>query len=240
MLSAMVALTVTSHCGFAQEPLSKHLRDTNYTEQVIEGWNVQISATLWQKQKAATETALELLQKQLAEIVRGVPAPALARLREVPLWFSPEYPRVPPRAEYHPGAGWLREHGRNPAMAKAVEFTNVADFENEMIRMPNFALHELSHAYHDRVLPGGFDNAEIKSAFARAKAGQSYDKVERWFGNGRPNTFERAYAMTNPQEYFAECTEAFFSRNDFFPFTRNELKKHDPEMFDLLVKLWGL
>ena len=46
--------------------------------------------------------------------------------------------------------------------------------------------------------------------------------------------------MTNPMEYFAESTEAFFSRNDFFPFTRDELKQHDPEMEQLLVKLWGV
>jgi len=51
-------------------------------------------------------------------------------------------------------------------------------------------------------------------------------------------TIERAYAMTNPQEYFAETTEAFFGTNDFFPFTRDELKKLDPEMFALLEKLW--
>jgi hypothetical protein len=37
----------------------------------------------------------------------------------------------------------------------------------------------------------------------------------------------------------AECTEAFFTRNDFFPFTRDELKAHDPVMFALLEMLWG-
>jgi dipeptidyl-peptidase-4 len=40
-------------------------------------------------------------------------------------------------------------------------------------------------------------------------------------------------------EYFAETTEAFFSRNDFFPFTRDELRRHDPAMHDLLARLWG-
>jgi hypothetical protein len=45
--------------------------------------------------------------------------------------------------------------------------------------------------------------------------------------------------MTNAKEYFAECSEAFFTRNDFYPFTKDELKKHDPEMFALLTKLWG-
>ncbi|MBA4064410.1 MAG: heme-binding protein [Isosphaera sp.] len=44
--------------------------------------------------------------------------------------------------------------------------------------------------------------------------------------------------MTTAMEYFAETTEAYFSRNDFFPFTRDELRKHDPDMFELLGKLW--
>jgi Mlc titration factor MtfA (ptsG expression regulator) len=50
---------------------------------------------------------------------------------------------------------------------------------------------------------------------------------------------DRAYAMTDPMEYFAECTEGFFVRNDFFPYTREELEKHDPEMAALVRKLWG-
>lgn len=128
---------------------------------------------------------------------------------------------------------------RDPAMAKGIEFTNIRIFEADMKRMPNFALHELAHAFHDRELLKGFDNKEIQAAFVRAKDSKSYDKVERKFGNGKPNTFEKAYAMTNPMEYFAETTEAYFSRNDFFPFIREQLKKHDPDMFDLLMKLWG-
>lgn len=210
-------------------------RRTNH----IEGWTVLVSERLLLEEKAATEKALDLLRIQLQEIIHVVPAPAVAKLREVPLWFSPAYPGVRPTAEYHPGADWLRDNGRNPAMAKGVEITDVRDFEAEMKRMPNFILHELAHGYHDRVLPRGFDNPEINAAYQRAKAGGSYDKVERWFGNGRPNTKEKAYAMTNPMEYFAETTEAFFSRNDFFPFTREELKQHDPEMEKLLAQLWN-
>ena len=205
----------------------------------IEGWRVLVNERLLGEDKAATAKALELLRVQLQEIVRVMPAPAVAKLREVTLWFSPEYPGVQPRAEYHPGAGWLRDNGRDPMMAKGVEFTDVRNFEAETKRMPNFTLHELAHAYHDRVLARGFDHAEIKAAYERAKASKSYDQVERWFGNGRPNKKEKAYAMSSPMEYFAETTEAFFSRNDFFPFTRDELKQHDPEMEKLLERLWG-
>jgi hypothetical protein len=206
----------------------------------IEGWRVLVDQRLLTEEKSATEKALGLLRAQLQEILRTAPALAVERLREVTLWFSPEYPGTKPKAEYHPGAGWLRDNGRNEEMVKGVEFTNVRTFEAETKRMPNFTLHELAHAYHDRVLKGGFENLEIKQAYDRARANGSYEKVERSFGNGRPNSRERAYAMTNPMEYFAESTEAFFSRNDFFPFTREELKQHDPAMEQLLRKLWGL
>ena len=204
----------------------------------IEGWMLLISDGLLERDKAVTERALELLTAQIQEITRVVPTSAEMELKKVPLWFSPEYPGVPPRTEYHPGAGWLRDNKRDPAMAKAVEFTDIRDFERETKRMPNFTLHELAHAYHDRVLPKGFGNEEIKAAFEKAKAKGLYERVEQRFGDGRSANV-RAYAMTNPMEYFAECSEAFFTTNDFFPFTREQLAKHDPDMFALLKTLWG-
>lgn len=208
-----------------------------YQSRQIEGWTVQVREELFAEQKAATDEALTLLQHQLAEIVRAVPPKLTAKLREVTLWFSPEYPGVPPRAEYHPNRRWLVAEKRDPAMAKGVEFTNVRIFARETQRMPIFALHELAHACHDRVL--GFDHAEIRAAFEMARSGGAYEHVERWQGDGRPNTFERAYAMTNEREYFAETTEAFLARNDFFPFTREELASHDPRMFELLKRIWN-
>lgn len=201
----------------------------------MEGWTVHVNRDLMITQTAATQRALDLLSGQLQQIVRCVPRAALAELQKVRLWISPEYPGTPPRAEYHPDAGWLRRHGRDPAMAKAVEFTNVRIFEQESKRMPVLALHELAHAYHDRVL--GYQHAGIRAVYAKAKAGGGYEQVPRRDALGRVFT-DRAYAMTNPQEYFAETTEAFFGTNDFFPFTRSELQQHDPEMFRLLEEIW--
>jgi dipeptidyl-peptidase-4 len=49
----------------------------------------------------------------------------------------------------------------------------------------------------------------------------------------------RHYALTDHKEYFAEGTEAFFNRNDFYPFVRAELEKHDPTLHNLLLEIWG-
>ena len=221
-------------------PQTQHANDTPYhVVRLIEGWTLHVNVKLFEMDAPALEKALQLLRAQLDEIVRVVPAQAVAELRKVPLWINPEYPKVQPRAEFHPGADWLRENGRDPVMAMGVEFTNVRIFEAETRRMPNFALHELAHAYHNRTVRMSFGNLEIKAAYEKAKASGKYDRVERKDSEGR-SSMERAYAMTNPQEYFAECTEAYFTRNDFFPFTREELKQHDPEMFALLEKLWGV
>lgn len=200
----------------------------------LRGWTLRLCPGL---DKAALDKALPLLQAQLDEIVRVVPARAVAELRKVTLWIHPEYPGVPPRAEYHPGEGWLRDNGRDPAMARGVEFTNLRIFEEECRRMPNFVLHELAHAYHDRAL--GFEHPEVIAAFEKARQQGLYERVERRDAKGLVR-LARAYAMTNAKEYFAEGTEAFFSRNDFQPCTRDELKRHDPALHDLLAKLWGV
>ncbi|OWK40332.1 hypothetical protein [Fimbriiglobus ruber] len=202
-----------------------------YESRQIVGWDVYVSEKLLADQKEATVRALDLLRAQLETITKLVPEGPLERIRGVPLWFNPEYPGVPARAEYHPGAGWLRANHRNPAMVKGVEFTNVGIFEPEVKRMPLFVLHELAHAYHDLVL--GFDHPKIEAAYARAVESKSYEAVRRH--NGK---IERAYAITNAREYFAESTEAFFGRNDFYPFDRAELKKHDPDMEALVGELW--
>ena len=210
--------------------------DKTYDERTIAGWKVHVNVKLIRDESADLEKALPLLLAQLEEITRLVPAKAVAEMKKVPLWINPEYPNKRAAAEYHPGADWLRDNGRDPVMAKGVEFTNIRVFEAETRRMPNFALHELAHAYHDRFL--GFENAEIEAAFQKAKASGKYDQVLRQDSEGRQR-LDKAYAMTNAKEYFAECSEAFFARNDFFPFTREELKQHDPEMLALLEKLWG-
>lgn len=201
----------------------------------ILGWQVNVHPRLHAEQADELRVALDLLTRQLEEIVRVVPPAAVAQLRQVPLWFSPEYGGQPPRAEYHPGRGWLVEHGRDPAMWRGVEFTNVRIFEAETRRMPNFALHELAHAFHDRVL--GFDNADIEAAYRRAQASGRYEQVLRQDSEGNKSK-GKAYAMVDPKEYFAETSEAFFSRNDFQPFDRGELQLLDPSMFQLLSTLW--
>ena len=233
-LPSLFALSLCLPIPFASaadpEPARHSLRE-------VAGWSVSIHPSLATSQTAATEEALSLLEVQLRAIVKDLPPSVIPKLREVPLWFSPPYKDFGQRAEYHPGADWLRDNGRNPAMVKGIEFTNIPSFAAETRRMPNFALHELAHAYHDRVI--GFENPEIFNAWAAAKASGKYERVKRRDSDGNERD-DRAYALTDHKEYFAECTEAYFSKNDFFPFTKPELAAHDPRALRVLERIWNV
>src|SRR5213595_2442876 len=61
----------------------------------IAGWAVHVSRDLLTADQKQTERALELLTAQLDEVQRVVPPSALADLRKVSLWISPEYPGTP-------------------------------------------------------------------------------------------------------------------------------------------------
>ena len=53
--------------------------------------------------------------------------------------------------------------------------------------------------------------------------------------NGRR---EKAYALNNDQEFFAEMSEAWWGTNDFFPFVRGEILESFPEVAALMRAAW--
>ncbi len=206
----------------------------------IRGWTLRIDERLIAKDAAMVEKAVVLLDAQLAKVERLIPAKAVERLRSVPINFTQPYVSGRGTAEYHGGLAWVKQVGREIALAKAIEFTNVDRLEPEIRRMPVLVLHELAHAYHDQVVPGGYQNPDILTAYRQAKAAGTYDAVKRWTGEKFVDKPTKAYAMTNQMEYFAETTEAYFDRNDMEPFDRAELKAKDPTVVPVLEQLWGL
>ena len=93
-------------------------------------------------------------------------------------------------------------------------------------------LHELPHAYHDQVL--GFNDPDVLAAYNGAMGKGILEKVQLFTGSTVCH-----YAARNHKEYFAEATEAYLYRNDFYPFVAAELHDHDPEGFKLMQKVWG-
>ena len=199
----------------------------------LQGWTLQFDKRLLTgEHKAVGDEVRRMIDGKLFEITLLVSPSRLKHLREVPIWVDLDHPLK--TAQYHPGAKWLRDHGHDPAMVKAVHIPDAGRLIG-LIRsndQPAVMLHELAHAYHDRVL--GFGYGPIRKAWDKIVASKKYEKVLHIRGNQ-----VRHYALTNHKEFFAEMSEAFFDTNDFYPFVRAELKEFEPEVFALLKAVWS-
>jgi len=203
--------------------------------QQIEGWTVHVDPALLEGEYAEEEggRALEMLANHLQRIAIVMPADRLAEMQKLEIWIEREHPTLG-AMQYHPSIHWLKSHGHDPRLAKKVHITQARTLldRQQMFKHPMVVLHELAHAYHDQVL--GFDYPPVVEAFAKAEEAGSYEEVLLYTGK-----YVRHYALSDHKEYFAEGTEAYFYRNDFYPFVRAELKEHDPKLHALLEEIWG-
>jgi hypothetical protein len=88
-------------------------------------------------------------------------------------------------------------------------------------------LHELLHAFHFRVLPGGFDNPDIVRFYEAAVMGRLYKSG--------------AYVTKDVQEYFAVTASLYlWGHVDRPPFTRDNLKARQPDYYAWLGQLFGV
>jgi hypothetical protein len=204
------------------------------TERMIEGWKIQIDDRLLASEHAELlRKASRLLGDRLYEIAEFLPAERTADLRKVTILVDLDHGKLT-SMQYHPSAEWLRENGYDPAMVRCVHVPAVrrmVDLHHQRVQ-PWCVLHELAHAYHDQFLD--FDNAEVRTTYEASKQAGGYDKALHIQGHETKH-----YAMTNEKEYFAELSEAYVGTNDFYPFVRGELKKHDPRAYELMEKIWG-
>ncbi len=212
-------------------PAKPYTQVEDFVEQEIEGWTVLIEKALLDDHADLAEQGLRIIANQLHRMRRVVPEHVLEVMQDTKIWVQYDHPRKG-AAQYHPSKDWLKENGYNVAKAQSVDIPNVKRLIHASIRQPCIMLHELSHAYHNKVM--GFDDPEIKRLYEKAKASGKYEKVLNWWGR-----YGRHYAMKDQMEYFAESCEAYFGTNDFYPFVRVELKEFDPAMHDHLAKLFA-
>jgi hypothetical protein len=219
------------------QPLAPTLRE--YASGSIEGFTTLTHPSVGLPGDRESARVRAALTYDLWTIAREVPAPALRLLRRVPIVISPAMPPVEGFSGrgmcYHVSPEWLVGAGLDAARAGTVEICNMEDYLVWRAEQPWMTLHELAHALHDML---GYDRADLIKAFESAKEAGLYGAVGHVLeeqGVVRP-----AYALTNVREYFAELSEAYFGRNDFFPFTRAELEAYDPAGFAVVQRLWNL
>jgi hypothetical protein len=204
-----------------------------YEQRQIMGWKVLVNRNFLANNRGLADRVLVHLQDHLYRITHRLPPKAVAKLKQIPIWVEENHPKHPCMC-YHVSTDWLRNNSMNPEKAKAVEIANGVNFLEWTKTQPWMVLHELAHGYHDRFLPNGYDNKEVRDAYNAAMKQKLYESVLDSAGGKR-----RHYACNNQMEYFAEATEAYFGANDYYPFVRPELKLHDPVGYSMIGKIWN-
>jgi hypothetical protein len=232
-LSVLLAALLSGGCAATRPGEPYHTLE-------LQGFTVRADNAWRQTEPRTYRRVINTLDHDLAHVARVVPPPALALLRTRTIWVERETDIAADTFSgrgltFHPSREWLAEHGILPEKAGGVEISNATDYLEWRQHQPMMVLHELAHAYHWLL---GFDRPDIVQTYEAAKAAGLYQEVNYVLaaaGEKRP-----AYALTNPKEYFAELSEAYFGRNDFFPFTRDELRNYDPAGYALVERLWHL
>ena len=205
----------------------------DYAVRKIEGWTVLVNPRLDAEPELRDQT-LRILGDQLYLVARRLPPDKTRVLRTVKIWVERREVSPPCMCYHSIGTPWLKNNGRNPDKNGGVELGNAENFNRWTLAQPWMLLHELAHAYHDR-LPDRFKNSRVKAAYDAAMKEKIYTRVLR-----RTGRMQRHYATNNPMEYFAEATEAFFGANDYYPFNRAELREHDPRGYTMVKRAWGI
>jgi hypothetical protein len=93
--------------------------------------------------------------------------------------------------------------------------------------------HEFAHAYQLKQWPE--KQPDILRAWENAMNRNLYRNV-RDLETKKP--IERAYALTNQLEYFAELSCMYFVACNYEPSERNQLKDYDPVGYKMIRKMW--
>jgi hypothetical protein len=210
-----------------------------YETREIQGFKMLLSTQAIKEGKKDKGKPFQALLTEFDGLAEVLPSSTLKPLRRVLIWIewdNLDWANPRTLAKYYGGSIWSLAPSEHPLKSNAIELLSLKkltvekNLSTERTRL--VLLHELAHAVHHVVV--GFDNRDVLFAYKQAMDRRLYDRVQTENGG-----LERAYAATNAREYFAELTCAYLDRCYYFPFTREDLRDHDPTGYRLMESVWG-
>lgn len=200
-----------------------------YHKMTLEGWKVFIDKSLVTSNDQRVYIALKILSSKLQQLKEILPQHQLAQLINIPIWISKNTGND---AEFYFFEQRIYRNDKNPEMMDGIEFHNINVFIKEIKHHPMLVLHELAHAYHKL----NYDKIDkpVMRAYNNARQEKLYRQVSRFNSTEK----QEAYALKNGFEYFAELTETYFGKNDYYPYTRSELQRYDPMGYKMIEAVW--
>lgn len=133
----------------------------------------------------------------------------------------------------HVSAEWLSSNELDVKRKGVIEIYDALAYLELRDTQPMALLHEHTHLM---MLEADIEIEEfVQSAFTAARVSGRYGSVPYIVTPQKPR---EAYALVSAQEYVAELSEAYFGRNDYYPFNRRELLQFDALGAAAVRALW--
>lgn len=240
-----LAWTCAPNRVFADPPSAPSAPRANYREPE-RGYLVERAGdfTLYIEEQLRTEKpevarqAIARLTQKRRKVLSLLPSHARRRLERVPLYlmYGPEA-RGGGKGnglEYFQKRASDYDANLNPAWRDAIviycayNYANISD-----LWATKALLQEYAHAWQLEQWPER--QPDILQAWEHARDAGLYVDVPDLESGER---HERAYALTNQLEYFAELSCIYFFRCNYLPADRRALKRYDPDGCAMIEKMW--
>lgn len=219
-----------------------------YDRCVINGFQVFYERNLFHQQCVDSELRA-ILESDLCEMEHMLSDAHLELMQSVSIWLNVSQSVGHPDAvnrgyglAFHHDPEWMKKNGVDLRKCGHIEVYSVADYMKWRECQPLVLFHEFVHFFHYHI---GREREDIQRAYSMAMDRHLYDSVQHIAGKDEVTKKEivvwrRGYAASNCYEYFAQMSEAYFGQCNYYPFHREQLKRHDEGAYRLCTKLWSL
>ncbi|HTU93597.1 MAG TPA: hypothetical protein VMF69_26185 [Gemmataceae bacterium] len=236
-----MCLTLAEDRKTPQPPPQKQVDFRNppreYKTVRLDKWTVFVEKQLVSESPAVARLAQARIKVMLAKALAALPEPSRANIKQLPIYLM-----------YGPKArGGGRDNGLEYFQKDAPKHHKHLDLQwkscmviycaDNYVHISDFwalkaLVHEFAHAYHLEQWPE--KQPDILRAWDHAVEQGLYRNVMDDSGK----RIDKAYALVNQLEYFAELSCMYFVGCQYQPFTRKELKAYDPVGYAMMQKMW--
>jgi hypothetical protein len=227
------------YAGIPQKPVNYREPRREYASVAANDWTIEVEKQLLTEEPELAGKAVARLAQNLNAALAVLPEASRGKLKKVKIFLM-----YGPKAkgdgrdngfEYHQRSAPDCYRTLDPRWGNGIVAYSAENYvwQSDLwaLKLP---LHELAHAYH--LDQWQEDRAEIVKAYENARQRKLYRHLQDEAGS----MIDKAYAIENPIEYFAELSCMYFAGCDYAPHNRKELEAYDPEGCAMIRELWGI
>ena len=235
--AAGTAWAEAKYQGIKQKAVNYREPPREYVATGTNGWTIELEKQLMTDNPALGRKAAARLARKLDESCTLLPEAARAGVRRHKFFimYGPKakHDGRDNGAEYYQTNAPACYADLDPRWGGGIVIYSAENYDwQTKFWALKLVLHELAHSYHLEQWPE--DQPDICQAYTNALNRNLYRNVR----NDRGQQLERAYALQNPLEYFAELSCMYFCGCDYPPRNRAELRAYDPTGYAMIQKMW--